>query len=84
MPSRRGPIAPSLFIPLAEQNGLMSRLGEFVLRQAMSDGARWTGLFVAVNLSPLQIRDAGFVDLVGAVMAETGIATLITVLNRFA
>ena len=70
----RGPIAPSLFIPPAEQNGLMSRLGEFVLRQAMSDGSRWPSLFVAVNLSPLQIRDAGFVDLVGAVMAETGIA----------
>jgi EAL domain-containing protein (putative c-di-GMP-specific phosphodiesterase class I) len=77
----RGPIAPSLFIPLAEQNGLMSRLGEFVLRQAMSDGARWTGLFVAVNLSPLQIRDAGFVDLVGAVMAETGIAASRVVLE---
>jgi EAL domain-containing protein (putative c-di-GMP-specific phosphodiesterase class I) len=70
----RGAIPPSLFIPLAEQNGLMPRLGEFVLRQAMADGARWASLFVAVNLSPLQIRAAGFVDLVSAVMAETGIA----------
>ena len=55
-----------MFIPLAEQHGLMSRLGEFVLRRALADGARWPDLFVAVNLSPLQIRDAGFVDLVGA------------------
>jgi diguanylate cyclase (GGDEF)-like protein len=70
----RGALPRSLFIPLAEQNGLMPRLGEFVLRQAMADGARWSRLFVAVNLSPLQIRDAGFIDLVGAVMAETGIA----------
>jgi diguanylate cyclase (GGDEF)-like protein len=77
----RRPIAPSLFIPLAEQNGLMCRLGEFVLRQAMSDGSRWPSLFVAVNLSPLQIRDAGFVDLVGAVMAETGIAASRVVLE---
>jgi diguanylate cyclase (GGDEF)-like protein len=77
----RGPIAPSLFIPLAEQNGLMCRLGAFVLRQVMSDGSRWPSLFVAVNLSPLQIRDAGFVDLVGAVMAETGIAASRVVLE---
>jgi EAL domain-containing protein (putative c-di-GMP-specific phosphodiesterase class I) len=77
----RGALPPSLFMPLAEQNGLMPRLGEFVLRQAMADGARWPCLFVAVNLSPLQIRDAGFVDLVGAVMAETGIAASRVVLE---
>ena len=59
----------------------MPRLGEFVLRQAMADGARWPGLFVAVNLSPLQIRDAGFVDLIGAVMGETGIAASRVVLE---
>jgi EAL domain-containing protein (putative c-di-GMP-specific phosphodiesterase class I) len=47
----------------------------------MSDGSRWPSLFVAVNLSPLQIRDAGFVDLVGAVMAETGIAASRVVLE---
>jgi diguanylate cyclase (GGDEF)-like protein len=77
----RGPIAPSLFIPLAEQSGLMSRLGEFVLRKAVADGARWPGLFVAVNLSPLQIRDAGFVDLVAAIIGETGIAASRVVLE---
>jgi diguanylate cyclase (GGDEF)-like protein len=70
----RGVIAPSVFIPLAEQSGLMSQLGEFVLRRALSDGARWRNLSVAVNLSPLQIRDPWLVDLVGAIMAETGIA----------
>ena len=51
------PIAPAVFIPLAEQTGLMSQLGEFVLRRALADGARWPNLFVAVNLSPVQIRD---------------------------
>jgi diguanylate cyclase (GGDEF)-like protein len=70
----RGAIAPSVFIPLAEQSGLMSQLGEIVLRRALSDGARWKGLSVAVNLSPLQIRDPWLVDLVSAIMAETGIA----------
>jgi diguanylate cyclase (GGDEF)-like protein len=77
----RGPISPSLFIPLAELSGLMSRLGEFVLRQAMADGARWPGLFVAVNLSALQIRDAAFADLVAAIIGETGIAASRVVLE---
>jgi EAL domain-containing protein (putative c-di-GMP-specific phosphodiesterase class I) len=67
----RGPIPPSVFIPLAEQSGLMSQLGEIVLRRALSDGARWPALSVAVNLSPLQIRDRWLVDLVASIMAET-------------
>ena len=58
----RGPIAPSVFIPLAEQSGLMSKLGEIVLRRALTDGARWPSLSMAVNLSPLQIRDRWLVD----------------------
>jgi diguanylate cyclase (GGDEF)-like protein len=70
----RGAVGPSVFIPLAEESGLMSQLGEIVLRRALSDGARWPNLSVAVNLSPLQIRDRGIVDLVGIVIAETGIA----------
>ncbi len=77
----RGAIAPSVFIPLAEQSGLMSQLGEIVLRRALSDGVRWKNLSVAVNLSPLQIRDPWLVDLVGAVMAKTGIAVSRVVLE---
>ena len=70
----RGPIGPSVFIPLAEQCGLMPQLGEFVLRRALTDAARWPNLTVAVNLSPIQIRDRKLVDLVAAVIAESGIA----------
>jgi diguanylate cyclase (GGDEF)-like protein len=69
----RGPIAPSVFIPLAEQSGLMSRLGEIVLRRALSDGARWPELSIAVNLSPLQIRDPRLVDSVAGIMKEAAI-----------
>jgi EAL domain-containing protein (putative c-di-GMP-specific phosphodiesterase class I) len=69
----RGSIAPSVFIPLAEQSGLMPALGEFVLRRALAEGARWRNLTVAVNLSPLQIRDPRFVDLIAALMQECGI-----------
>ncbi len=60
----RGAIGPSVFVPLAEQSGLMPQLGEFVLRRALSDGVRWPNLTVAVNLSPIQIRDRKLVDLV--------------------
>jgi diguanylate cyclase (GGDEF)-like protein len=77
----RGAIAPSIFIPLAEQSGLMSQLGEIVLRRALSDGVRWPSLSIAVNLSPLQIRDRWLVDLVGTIMAETGIASSRVVLE---
>jgi diguanylate cyclase (GGDEF)-like protein len=70
----RGNIPPSVFVPLAEESGLMSQLGEIVLRRALADAARWPQLSVAVNLSPVQIRDRWLVDLVAAVMEETEIA----------
>jgi diguanylate cyclase (GGDEF)-like protein len=70
----RGAIAPSLFIPLAEESGLMIRLGEVVLRRALADGIRWPNLFVSINLSPMQIRSRGLADFVASVLADTGMA----------
>jgi diguanylate cyclase (GGDEF)-like protein len=70
----RGAIPPARFVPIAEQAGLMDQLGEFVLRRALTDAARWPSLYVAVNLSPMQVRDRKFVDLVAAVLAETKMA----------
>jgi diguanylate cyclase (GGDEF)-like protein len=67
----RGYIPPSLFVPVAEEAGLMDQLGAFVLRRALADAARWPGLYVTVNLSPVQVRDRRFVDLVKEVLAET-------------
>ncbi len=77
----RGAIPPSVFIPLAEQSGLMVRLGEIVLRRALTDGARWPNLFVSVNISPVQMRDRRLIDLVAAVMAETRTAASRVVLE---
>jgi diguanylate cyclase (GGDEF)-like protein len=68
----RGAIPPSLFIPLAEQSGLMIRLGELVMRRALADGARWPSLFVSVNLSPVQIRSGGLAESVASLLAHTG------------
>jgi len=62
---------PDDFIPVAEVTGLMSDLGEWVLRRACSDGARWPALRVAVNVSPKQVQFPGFVQMVRRILAET-------------
>jgi predicted signal transduction protein with EAL and GGDEF domain len=70
----RGPIGPATFVPIAEQMGLMDRLGAFVLRRALIEAKRWPELYMSVNLSPLQVRDRSIVDLVRDVLTETGVA----------
>ena len=58
----RGVIYPGQFLPLAEETGLIVQLGEWVIRQAIADLARWPEhLRVAVNLSPTQVRSANLV-----------------------
>ena len=69
----RGYIPPATFIPIAEQMGLMDTLGAFVLRRALAEATRWPGIYVAVNLSPLQMRDSAIIDLVRAALAESGV-----------
>jgi diguanylate cyclase (GGDEF)-like protein len=68
----RGWIPPATFVPVAEEAGLMPQLGEFALRRAISDAERWPDLYVSVNVSPVQVRDRAFVELVSAVLQETG------------
>lgn len=65
----RGLIMPGTFIPLAEQNGLILRLGRFVLQSACAQLAEWTStggplsrLTMSVNLSTHQMRDPGIVE----------------------
>ena len=69
----RGMIGPATFIPVAEQMGLMDTLGAFVLRRALGDAKRWPDLYVAVNLSPVQVRDRAIVELVRSALAESGV-----------
>ncbi len=58
----RGLVSPADFIPLAEETGLIVPLGEWVLRQACADAARWPDdVKVAVNLSPVQFRSGNLV-----------------------
>ncbi len=75
---QRGLIAPMEFIPLAEENGLIIPIGEWVLRTACAEAMRWhvagQTLRVAVNLSAVQFRNAGLVEQVAAILRETGLA----------
>jgi diguanylate cyclase (GGDEF)-like protein/PAS domain S-box-containing protein len=70
----RGMIAPSTFIPLAEESGLIIPIGEWVLREACREAAAWPNpLQVAVNLSPVQFQHGDLVGLVHSVLLETGL-----------
>ncbi|HVM23406.1 MAG TPA: EAL domain-containing protein [Sphingomicrobium sp.] len=70
----RGPISPAKFIPLAEEAGLIGRIGEWVLRTSLEEAARWPEhVRVAVNLSPLQFNDPNVVAMVAQHLHETGV-----------
>lgn len=56
----RGPIPPDVFIRVAEKAGLIDQLGIQVLRTAIRESALWLGIGVAVNISPLQLRNPYF------------------------
>ena len=68
-----GLMSPEEFIPLAESRGLIVPLGEWVLRRACLDARRWPGLRMAVNVSPVQFRQRGFIDRVRNIISASGI-----------
>jgi EAL domain-containing protein (putative c-di-GMP-specific phosphodiesterase class I) len=68
----RGLISPQQFIGVAEETGLICRLGEWVLQEACALSCRWPQLFVAVNFSPTQFRSPGFAERVLEIVRESG------------
>ncbi|PVM73016.1 EAL domain-containing protein [Caulobacter radicis] len=71
----RGMVPPLDFIPVAEENGLITQLGEWVLRRACADAASWDRpLRIAVNLSPLQLNQPNLPTLVHEVLIATGLS----------
>lgn len=81
-PPGHGNVPPDEFVPIAEDTGVIVPLGEWVLRQACAQAARWLqaglALRVAVNVSARQLRDPGFVVVVrrAAAGAELSLALL--------
>jgi diguanylate cyclase (GGDEF)-like protein len=68
----RGPLPPALVIPLAEETGLMPRIGDWVLRTACAEAARWPPhIRVAVNLSPVQFADPALAATVTGTLAAS-------------
>ncbi len=71
----RGLVMPGEFIPLAEETGLIVPLGEWVLRTACAEAAKWPAdLKIAVNLSPAQFRSKELVPVIVGALASSGIA----------
>ncbi|GAA0484788.1 hypothetical protein GCM10009096_29290 [Parasphingorhabdus litoris] len=73
--SKKGMIMPDVFIPVAEDTGLIVPLGEWVVRSALHEVAKWPEhLSVAVNLSPTQMRSPNLVPTIINALAATGVA----------
>ena len=76
--SEVGMVSPSEFIPVAEDTGLIIPIGEWVLREACRQVVAWRqgGVVldrICVNISPLQLSQPGFADLVEQVIEDTGL-----------
>jgi diguanylate cyclase (GGDEF)-like protein/PAS domain S-box-containing protein len=69
-----GPISPVKFVPLAEDARLIGAIGEWVLRAACIEAAKWDDpIRVAVNVSPEQLHNAGFASFVRSALKESGL-----------
>ena len=67
-----GPANPAMFIPIAEETGLINPIGRWVLRQACTDALGWHGIKLSVNVSPAQLRNPDFPVQLGHILEETG------------
>ena len=75
----RGRVPPGLFIPIAEETGLIVPIGRWVLREACRQAKCWTDerglpVRISVNLSGRQLQEPGIVDEVQQALADTGLA----------
>jgi EAL domain-containing protein (putative c-di-GMP-specific phosphodiesterase class I) len=72
---QKGLVPPDLFIPLAEETGLIGAIGEWVLQRGCADAASWPApLKVAINLSALQFRKNNLFDVILCALVESGLA----------
>jgi diguanylate cyclase (GGDEF)-like protein len=73
-----GMIMPDRFIQIAEETGLINQIGDWVLCEACRQAQRWVQaglppLIMAVNVAPVQFRQAGFVEVVAGALAASGL-----------
>lgn len=67
-------VGPDTFVPVAEQSGYIRQLGSWALHAACREAAAWPGVPVAVNVSPMQLEEEGFLGTVRAALDEAGLA----------
>lgn len=71
---QRGLVPPVQFIPLAEETGLINRIGEWILERACTDAAAWPmPIKVSVNLSPVQLSNPNLLDVILCALVESGL-----------
>jgi diguanylate cyclase (GGDEF)-like protein len=68
----RGDLPPDVFIRVAEKAGLIDQLGFSILRKTVAEAARWPGIGVSVNVSPLQLSNPYFAGEVEVILAAAG------------
>lgn len=73
-----GTISPAVFIPIAEENGLITAIGEWVLSEAATQNCRWRDIglkpiVMAVNMSALQLKRSDFIATIRKVLEETSL-----------
>jgi diguanylate cyclase (GGDEF)-like protein len=68
-------VAPSVFVPVAEETGLVVQVGEHVLETALAHLHRWGDRlsYVSVNVSPRQLSEAGFLSMLTRLLEESGV-----------
>ena len=70
----RGQVPPDVFVPLAEEIGLIDHVGRFVLQQACAEASKWPAhIKVAVNVSPLQFRNGNLLSAVINALSASGL-----------
>jgi diguanylate cyclase (GGDEF)-like protein len=70
----RGAVPPQLFVPVAEETGMISTLGDWVIAEACAVAREWPNLSIAINLSPIQFCDEGFADRLCRIVREAKVS----------
>ncbi len=72
----RGMVSPGVFIPVAEETGLIVEIGDWVMRRACQDATRWPPhVRVAVNLAPRQFQQSDLVERIAEALKDSGLAS---------
>jgi diguanylate cyclase (GGDEF)-like protein len=69
-----GSVSPALFIPVAEDTGLIHEVGRFVVDRACQDLLKWPDLKMAINVSPVQLREPNFANDILAIVERYGLS----------